>query len=306
MKKVEHITVDEFLKREKSLKYKIRNYYKYKVKKHTGKYRLFYVAIILVVASSFLLLFEKTKDFGLNLTTEMVGLLITVVIIDKLYESKEKRKNLKINIRIFSEINSFIYTYLSIWKHIKVNFNNELNINNLDDLIANYKTLIINTDIHSKFDVIQLSAPENTSVNFFIGMDVKESLILFKEYAELIISHITKEYNIYLEPDLYDLLKAIQSDNLFESEISSLKNVEQTTSIILTIAKRKVTKEQTTKLNFFLNEHNTLHLYKLNRLINFNNKFYKELNKFDYEIDSYPYDFEKQFTRFEPPKETNS
>lgn len=287
------------------MKYKISQYYKYTIKKHIDKYRLFYVAIFLVLASSILLLFEKTKDFGLNLTTEMVGILITVVLIDRLYERKEQRKNLKINIRIFLAINSFIYTYLSIWKHIKVNFNDHLQINNIDDLITNYKTIIENTKIKSKFEIIQLSAPENINVNFFIGNDVRESMILFKEYTEIIIPQIIKEYNFYLDPELYDLLKEIQSDNLFKSEIKGLQNVEQTTAFILKIAKRKIDKDQPEKLAFFLNMYNTTHLNKLKRLINHNNAFYKKLNKFDYETGSYSYDFTKQFKRFEVPTETN-
>lgn len=303
MKKNKNLTIEEFLKREKTLKYKLKKFYKYEVKKHIEIYRLIYITFILVLCSSSLLLFDKTKDFGLNLTTEMIGILITVVLIDKLYERKENRKNLKINIRIFNAVNSLICTYISIWKHIKLNFKDDIEINDIDDLIKNYKVLISGLQIESKYDIIQLSAPENVQYNFFIKNDVRESLVKFREYVKLTIPMIINEYNSYIDPDLYDLLKDIENDNLFNYELKGLEDPNQTKAMKLAFSKRIIPKGETEVLEFFLNVNNTSHLYNLKKLINYLNQFYKQLKSFDYEVDSFPYDFSNKFKRFKMSEE---
>ncbi len=58
---------------------------------------------------------EKTKDFGLNFFTEILGVFITVFIIDKLIQNREEKRNLPQKLAAYEDVRLYISRYISFW-----------------------------------------------------------------------------------------------------------------------------------------------------------------------------------------------
>lgn len=54
---------------------------------------------------------DTSKEFGVNLFTEITGVAITVFVINKILERKERQKRIAIDQRILRELQSIIASY---------------------------------------------------------------------------------------------------------------------------------------------------------------------------------------------------
>ena len=61
------------------------------------------------------LLFENTKDFGLNFFTEMLGVLVTALVIDKLLQGREKTRLLPQKMVVYEDVRLFVSRYVGFW-----------------------------------------------------------------------------------------------------------------------------------------------------------------------------------------------
>jgi hypothetical protein len=77
---------------------------------------LILVVIVLIIIGLILwLLVKKTKDFGLNFTTEILGAVITVFILDRLIKKREEDKNIPLKIAIYEDIRLYTTRYIGFW-----------------------------------------------------------------------------------------------------------------------------------------------------------------------------------------------
>ena len=58
---------------------------------------------------------DSTKDFGLNFFTEMLGVFITVLIIDQIVKKREEQKLLPQKLAAYEDIRLFVSRYFSFW-----------------------------------------------------------------------------------------------------------------------------------------------------------------------------------------------
>ena len=65
-----------------------------------------------------LVIFFVDKDFGVNLFTEIGGVALTVFVINKIIERRERERRIAIDQRILRDIQSITASYWSIWKHL--------------------------------------------------------------------------------------------------------------------------------------------------------------------------------------------
>lgn len=77
---------------------------------------LILVVIVLIIIGLILwLLVKKTKEFGLNFTTEILGAVITVFILDRLIKKREEEKNIPLKIAIYEDIRLYTTRYIGFW-----------------------------------------------------------------------------------------------------------------------------------------------------------------------------------------------
>lgn len=77
---------------------------------------------ILLIMSLFLLIglilwlcFDKTKDFGLNIFTEMLGSALAIFVIDKLIKNREEARCITQKLAAYEDVRLYTSRYISFW-----------------------------------------------------------------------------------------------------------------------------------------------------------------------------------------------
>lgn len=78
---------------------------------------LFLVIIIFLITAGVILwqVIPGTEEFGLNFFTEMLGVFITVIVIDQVIKYREEKKLLPIRLAIYQDVNRFTARILFFW-----------------------------------------------------------------------------------------------------------------------------------------------------------------------------------------------
>jgi len=58
---------------------------------------------------------SKTEDFGLNFFTEMLGVVVTVFIVDRIIKKREETKNIPIKLAIYEDVRLYASRYIKFW-----------------------------------------------------------------------------------------------------------------------------------------------------------------------------------------------
>ncbi|KAB1443740.1 hypothetical protein [Pseudodesulfovibrio senegalensis] len=61
---------------------------------------------------------EKLKDFGLNFFTELLGVIVTIAVIQNIIDRQKRLNYLPLNIAIYRDIHSFISNFISLWETV--------------------------------------------------------------------------------------------------------------------------------------------------------------------------------------------
>ena len=93
------------------------------------------------------IVFYLDRDFGINVITEILGVAITVLIINNILEKRERRKRVSIDKRIIRDLQSIIASYFSIWKHFVWEYHPHSLIQKEKDLIELFPSIIEQTDL---------------------------------------------------------------------------------------------------------------------------------------------------------------
>lgn len=58
---------------------------------------------------------KKTEDFGLNFFTEMLGVAVTVFIVDRLIQKREEKRNIPQNLAAYEDVRLYTSFYIRFW-----------------------------------------------------------------------------------------------------------------------------------------------------------------------------------------------
>jgi hypothetical protein len=258
-------------------------YSKMKLRKRNLDIRL--VLGVSLAASLILMLFDKTKEFGTNFFTEISGVAITIFVINKILERKERQKRIAIDQRILRELQSIIASYFSIWKHLMWKYLPNEKIEKEADLIKHFPTIVKLTSIQDSFEFVSIHHPESWRL-FFHNRPIKEC---FENYHTTLTSDmqvLINDFRMYLEPELLDLML-----NIMESQC--LRNIltigqEGTEKILIEL------EQDTNSLASYLDANDISHLQLFTKLISYSKELEKMIDNFT-EVNVELYQMEKYF-----------
>jgi len=232
--------------------------------KFLKKYDLQFVFAVCLVVALLLMLFEKTKELGTNLFTEISSVVLTVFIINKILERKERQKRVAIDQRILREIQSIIASYFSIWKHLIWHYFPSEKIENEDDIFRLYPRLLEVTRINEEFEIVSTHHPESWKL-FFHHRSIKDC---FKNYYETLngdIQLFINDFKIFLEPELLDYLLDIMESEYFKN-IYMMCYEEGTEHILIEL------EQDVNKLDSYFNPAESKHIQQFQELISYSKK----------------------------------
>jgi len=159
-----------------------------------------------------LVVFFIDRDFGVNLFTEIGGVALTVFVINKIIERKERQRRIAIDQRILRDIQSVTASYWSIWKHLVWQYMPTAKINSEKDFQHIYKDLVIHSQLNEGFKLVSINHPESWNL-FFYNRPIKDCFINYHNTLSQQIQSFVDDYRIYIDPELLDILL-----NLLESQ----------------------------------------------------------------------------------------
>ena len=239
---------------------------------------LFCVLIAIIV-------FYFDRDFGINVVTEILGVAITVLVINNILEKRERRKRVSIDKRIIRDLQSIIASYFSIWKHFVWEFHPNSSIQKEKDLIELFPSIIEQTDLSKAFTIISLQHPESWEL-LFHKKNIKDC---FTNYTEILTGQIKTfllDYKIYLEPELLDLLLTIL-ESKYVKKLQMMHEADAHEVILLF-------GQDPSKLNSHFNADDVEHFYQFTALITYSHAMKKMIEEFT-PVDTELYELKKFF-----------
>jgi len=159
-----------------------------------------------------LVIFFVDKDFGVNLFTEIGGVALTVFVINKIIERRERERRIAIDQRILRDIQSITASYWSIWKHLVWQYMPAEKIDSEKDFQRIYKDLVLHSKLNEGFKFVSIQHPESWNL-FFYNSLIKDCFVNYHSTLTKLIQSFIDDYRIYIDPELLDILL-----NLLESE----------------------------------------------------------------------------------------
>jgi hypothetical protein len=164
--------------------------------------------------------YPHTRDFGVNFITELVSVWVTVFLVNRIIEKRERKKRLSIDQRILKETSSIIASYFSIWKHLVWKYFPEAKINSEQDLLARYAEILNAAHLSEKFEVVSIHDPESWKL-FFHNRTIKECFENYYEALQGDIRSLIDNFKIHLEPELLGYLLEM-NESKYLREVNSV------------------------------------------------------------------------------------
>lgn len=196
------------------------------IKRHTLPF--FFVTSTLI--SILLYIAPFSREFGVNFISELAGVWITVFLVNKIIEKRERQKRVAIDLRILRETTSIIASYFSIWKHLVWRYAPEVKIVDENDLKKVYSTLLKNTQLSDNFEVISIHDPESWKLSFY-HRTIREC---FENYHTVMLDDIKlviDNFKVHIEPELLGSLLELTESTYFR-ELDSLTQSKETDIIL--------------------------------------------------------------------------
>lgn len=248
------------------------------------KYDLRFVFVGSLIVSVILLQFDKTKDYGLNLFSEITGVALTVFIINKMLERRDRQKRIPIDQRILREIQSITASYFSIWKHLVWQFLPAEEVKSGEDLHRIYPRLISLANIHQQFEMVSIHDPESWKL-FFHNKSIKDCFHNYYETLTTDLKAFVSDYKMYLEPELLDYLLTIVDSQYFKA--IHMMSQEGTEKVLIEW------KQDPNKLESYLAVDDLCHINYFIELVKYSQRLQSTISRFSdtpgelYQIDRY-------------------
>jgi hypothetical protein len=232
-----------------------------------------------------LMFFERSKELGLNLFTEITGVAITVFVINKILERKERQKRIAIDQRILRELQIIIASYFSIWKHLVWKFYPQNKIITENDLLRIYPELIQTARLDERFEIVSIHHPESWKL-FFHNRSIKAC---FENYGNILTENIhtfINDFKTYIEPELLSYLLNIQESEYFKNIY--MMTQDEMTKVLVDL------EQDPDKLDSYINSDQTAHIRHFTELMNYSLNLRATILKFSSEA-SELYEIRKYF-----------
>jgi hypothetical protein len=254
------------------------------MKLRAKNYDLRIVLGVSLLVALLLMVFETSKGLGTNLLTEIIGVAITVFVINKILERKERQRRIAIDQRILREIQSIVASYFSIWKHLTWKYIPEQKIRSTNDLLKIYPEVIHRARLDETFEMVSIHHPESWKL-FFHNRTIKAC---FENYYGVLNEQIRtfiNDFKMYIEPELLNALL-----NILESEY--FRNIymitqEENYKILIEIEQNPVLLES------FISAQTPEHLMQFGELMSYSSQLRSTILKFSteaadlYEVNKY-------------------
>ncbi len=235
------------------------------------KYDLYFVFGASIIFSVILMIFSDSREIGDNLFTEIAGVAMTVFVINKILERKERQKRVAIDQRILREVQSIIASYFSIWKHIAWKYLPEARIENEKDFMTSYPKMVETTNIQDQFGTVSIHHPESWKL-FFHSRTIKEC---FQNYSTILTGEIQQfinDFKMFMDPELFDHLLNIMDSEYFRNIY--MMNQEGTENIL------KELEQDIDKLDSYISPGDISHLNQFFELNNYCRRLNHKIRKF--------------------------
>lgn len=249
------------------------------------KYDLQIVFISAILISVILYLFNSTREFGLNFLTEISGVAITVLLVDRILKRRERKRTVAIDQRILKELQSIVASHFSIWKHLLWKYFPETVVCNEHDLLGVYPKLVSTVNISHTLDVISIHHPESWKL-FFHDKTIKQCFENYHLTMSEDIKSFIDNFKAYLEPHLLDTLLDVMESDYFRT----IKSVYQseTSHVIQEFGLDPY------KLDSYLEAENTDHIRRMLSLLTYSDRLKNSITEF-ISIQYEPYDINTYF-----------
>lgn len=237
-----------------------------------------------IIVALLLITIDDAREVGINLFTEITGVAMTVFIINKILERKERQKRISIDQRILREVQFIIASYFSIWKHLVWQYLPKENIVSEKDLLNNYAKLVKLSCMSDHFNVVSIQHPESWKL-FFYKRSIKECFENYYAVLNKDIQSLIDDFKLYLEPELLDSLLNIMEGSYFKN--IGMMHLEETTNVLTELG------QDTNKLESYIGPHELDHIHQFIELMKYSSNLKSTINKFKkvnvelYQINNY-------------------
>lgn len=185
--------------------------------KDRAKYLLPIVLILLIGLGIFAWIkTDSLSDFGLNFATEIIGVFITVYIVDYLLNSREKARLAPMKVIVFQEISILFNRHLGMYLELYSESVKEAPPTTTKEFIE--KDCIYKALLYSNVDGKPRISPQQTMTQYLASKAVD-----FETRAEKILD----KYSNYMSPNIANLLHQLYVESPSISIMKILPNVVQ-------------------------------------------------------------------------------
>jgi hypothetical protein len=186
--------------------------------------------VIPILIFGTIILFDRNSDLALNLFSEFIGVAFTVIVIDRLLQENDLKKNLGPRTLAYKRINSFVSNYIWFWRELYVFSVPKLEPKTIAEFFSHdYISLIWNhLDLNAKpinEDTLK-KIPQYTQKDIFTGNYWEFIPNRFGRFNKEILE-ITGRFGSYIEPEIYEKLNAIIDSETFK-RLCDLNNKPKT------------------------------------------------------------------------------
>lgn len=235
-------------------------------KKNTDLLLFFVVSLVVSIIVLYL-----DRDFGVNLVTEIIGVAITVFVINKIIERRERQRRVSIDQRILRDIQVIIASYFSIWKHLAWTYMPDRKIKTNEEFLQTFSSLVIASSVKDRFTIVSLQHPESWEL-FFNNKSIKDCFINYHAAVSKQIESFINDYKIYIDPELFDLLMNILELQYFK-DIQQMGQDEIESALI-------EYEQDPTKLESYISPDDNTHVKQFIELFEYSTRLKMMVNKF--------------------------
>jgi len=158
---------------------------------------------------------QDLQDFGLNFFTEILGVVITVLIIDKLVKDREQKKMAPLKLAEYEDAVSFFTEFTSFWRDAYSISVNEEFPNSFDDFLSNkgIGKVFENLDLNTEPNV----TPKRTWWNW-----ITQNHKIWKDKSDKYL----ERHATYSDPELYKLIHGF-SEGTFMKLLPLINSIKQ-------------------------------------------------------------------------------
>jgi hypothetical protein len=191
-------------------------------KKHDLKI-VFILSSVLGIA---LYIYPLSREFGVNVITELASIWITVFLVNRLIEKRERKRRVSIDQRILMETLSIVASYYSIWKHLTWRYFPNAKVETEKDLQAIYPAILKSAHLSDQFEIISIHYPESWKL-FFHNRTIKDCFENYHRVLQDSINLLMENFKIHLEPELLGYLLEL-SESEYLREVNSVFRSDET------------------------------------------------------------------------------